>query len=203
MSHDPTVTAAIVTVVGAGGVAITSFFATAWSTRRTLSSSERTSQKALETSESATQATIQAAAQTAKDAAHTERAHALWLKQTEVYRQLVLFIDLYQSKFVKAISESSSFWDLGDELSQRWRELSADLTLYGSDEVYEASLNVVRCYEGMVSSARNSLRNVPADRMDLERARINEVAAKTLIGRVIEGGGVVRSLVRGETQSSD
>jgi len=139
MSHDPTVTAAVVTVVGtvvgAGSVAIVSFFTTAWSTRRTLESGERSTHVAFESSSEA-----------AKQAARNERAHRLWERRTEVYKRLIAHTSAVQERRENRVHMLSNDklrtvgWvlELGD--IEDWRALNADLVVYGSDLVHKAAI---------------------------------------------------------------
>ena len=184
MSHDPTVTAAVVTVVGAGGVAIVSFFTTAWSTRRTLESSERSSRAALEASSAA-----------AMQAARAERSHRLWERRTEVYRRLIARTSEQQELRDRALTQlrealgNGTPWLWVNEL-EPWNSLNSDLVTYGSDTVHKIAISYETDHRLFVRLLK-----------DKTAAKLNQAAEvhKTASAKLRE----VVFLVRAETQTLD
>jgi len=81
MSHDPTVTAAIITVLEAGGVAVVGFVTTLRTTQRTIESGMQTTKAVLASADANVQSTERG-----------ERGHRLWERRTDLYVELIAFV---------------------------------------------------------------------------------------------------------------
>lgn len=136
--HDPTVTAAVVTVIGTGVVAIGGYFTAMFSTRRALESAERTSKNTLDSSEANVRETIAG-----------EREHRLWERRTDAYLEVIAFVVHRQ-----AVREHQTRMHRMDETSEEsiesalnsyrlngtWFDLEARLRAYATEPVVNAAL---------------------------------------------------------------
>jgi hypothetical protein len=131
--HGPTFSAAVITVVGTGAVAVAGFVSTALATRFTLRSSERASNASLAANAAANEATIRA-----------ERAHNLWERRTDAYIDVITLVTelgLYRDDIVKLLRSGKPMSDRDGkayEILDMIKPISARLVAYGSREVRDS-----------------------------------------------------------------
>lgn len=152
MPHDPTVTAAVITVAGTGFVAVTGYLATRSSTKRAIDAGERTSKATLASADGNVQAAIRG-----------EREHRLWERRTDIYNQIIAIV-LYQRDVRRKLVGKVRF----DQATEKAEvneinsfvphlsayELEARVWAYGSTEVIAAFTAVADAHRAFMGKVQ-------------------------------------------------
>lgn len=155
MSHDPTVIAAVITVVGTAVatvvVAAAGFVATYRTTKRAVDSGELTAKAVLDSAEKNLQATIRG-----------EREHRLWERRTDTYIDVLADVTHRQAVRehharryrLNQEAEEAIQEHLDSFIPASWFALEARLRAYATDEVIAASLASHEAHRQFVLAAQ-------------------------------------------------
>ena len=152
MSHDPTVTAAVIAIAGTAFVAVAGYVTTVRATKHTVESGERTTKAALKSAEANVQATI-----------HGEREHRLWERRTDTYidvladtthRQMVREHHARRFRFNQEAEDAIQNTLDSYKPDSSWFMLEARLRAYATDAVISAFLASNDAHREFIAAAQ-------------------------------------------------
>lgn len=193
--HDPTVTAAVVSVIGTGVVAIAGYVTTMRSTRRALRSAEATAQKTLNSSEASVRQTITG-----------EREHRLWERRTDTYLEVIAFVTHrsavreHQARMYRldenserAIEDSLNSYSLNGT----WFDLEARLRAFATEPVTNATLVANAAHQAYLDAAV-AVQTAAAGQSSVAAFKARDEAVKVASAK----DALLCELIRGEIQQA-